>query len=67
MRELADMDFNSFSELISEIMTQGYDQKTACDYAVLIGDTPCTDETGQILVLKNGKEIARLKPLKFFS
>ena len=61
------MDFDSLSKLTSEIMAQGYNEKTASDYAVLIGDTPCVNEAGQILVFENGKEIARLKPLKFFS
>ena len=35
-------------------------------YAVLIGDTPCADEAGNIIVLDGEKEVARLKPLKSF-
>lgn len=60
------MDENSLTELTHEIMRQGYDEATASNYAVLIGDTPCMDEEGNIVVLDGGKEIARLKPLMFF-
>ena len=60
------MDENSLTELTHEIMAQGYDEGTASHYAVLIGDTPCVDEAGNILVLDGEREIARLKPLKIF-
>jgi hypothetical protein len=60
------MDEDSFTGLTHEIMSQGYDEETASHYAVLIGDTPCVDEAGNIVVLDGEKEIARLKPLKMF-
>lgn len=63
---MMDMDFEAFKELIDEIMSQGHDEKTAAHYAALIGDTPIADEQGNIVVTENGREIARLKPLKFF-
>lgn len=57
-----------FNELVDEIMSQGYDEETAAHYAALIGDTPLVDPaTGQIIVEEKGRELARLKPLKFFS
>ncbi len=55
-----------FNRLVDEIMAQGYDEKTAAHYAALIGDTPLTDADGNIVVKENGREIARLRPLKFF-
>lgn len=60
------MDLEAFKELVAEIMSQGYDRETAARYAGLIGDTPGFDEHGNIVVEENGREIARLKPLKFF-
>jgi hypothetical protein len=48
-------------------MEQGYDLETASHFAMLIGDTPCVDDQGRIIVEKDGKELARLKPLSFFS
>ena len=63
---MMDMDFEVFKELIAEIMSQGYDENTASHYAGLIGDTPIADEHGNIVVMENGREIAKLKPLKFF-
>ncbi len=56
-----------FNRLVDEIMSQGYSVDAACDYAVLIGDSPCRDEAGNIIVtVDNGDVIAKLKPLKFF-
>ena len=60
------MNKKALTELTHEIMAQGYDEEMAGNYAVLIGDTPCTDEAGNIVVLDGGKKIARLKPPKFF-
>jgi hypothetical protein len=54
-------------ELIVEIMQQGYDRKTAGDYAVLIGDTPVTDARGQVLVMDGRRRVATLQPLKMFT
>jgi len=59
------IDFDAFSKLVDEIMSLGYDEKTACRYARLIGDRPLTDEKGQILVMEDNKVLAKLK-LKFF-
>ena len=63
---MMDMNFEAFEELIAEIVSQGYDQETAGRYASLIGDTPIADEQGNIVVMEIGREIPRLKPLKFF-
>jgi hypothetical protein len=52
-------DEDSLTEMTHEIMAQGYDEETASNYAVLIGDTPCVDEAGKIVVLDGEKEIAR--------
>jgi len=61
------MDEASLTELTRQIMAQGYDEATASDYAVLIGDTPCLDPHGNVLVLDHhGRELAKLKPLKMF-
>ena len=49
-----------------EIAAQGYDEKTAWDYASLIGDTPCMDEHNNVIVMDGLKKIAVLKPLKMF-
>jgi hypothetical protein len=48
-------------------MQQGYDRKTAGDYAVLIGDTPVTDARGQVLVMDGRRRVATLQPLKMFT
>lgn len=53
-------------KLITEIMQQGYERRTAVDCAIVIGQKPKADGTGNIVVRRFGKEIARLKPLKFF-
>ncbi len=55
-----------FNAMIEEIMAQGYDEETAAEFAALIGDTPCFDEKGNLLVLdhETGKILATLKPLK---
>jgi hypothetical protein len=58
---------NMLKELTRQIMAQGYDEKTASDYAVLIGDTPCMDEHGNVFVMDGKKQIAKLKPLAFFT
>jgi hypothetical protein len=55
----------SFQELIDAIMALGFDEKTASDYAMLIGDTPVIDEQGRVVVSENGRELARLK-LSYF-
>ena len=47
-------------------MQQGYDEPTASKYAVLIGDTPCMDAAGNIVVIEGGHPIAKLRPLDFF-
>ncbi len=54
-------------DLILEIMTQGYTREVAHRYAVYIDDRPKQDKNGNILVKRGRQEIARLRPLKFFS
>lgn len=51
-------------ELIKEIMDQGFDRNTAVLCAILIGDKPKVDESGNI-VIQHSKAIT-LRPLKFF-
>jgi len=64
---LCDMSADGLEELMREIMSQGIDEKTAWHYAALIGDIPITDKAHTcIIVIDGNKEIARLKPLKFF-
>ena len=64
---LCDMSVDGLEELMREIKSQGIDEKTAWHYAALIGDTPITDKAGNCIIVMDGtKEIARLKPLKFF-
>ena len=64
---LHDMGPDGLEELMREIMSQGFDEKTAWHYAALIGDLPITDETHSCIIVMDGlREIARLKPLKFF-
>jgi hypothetical protein len=53
-------------ELKAQIMEQGYDERTAGHYAVLIGDTPVLDEHKNVLVHDGLKVVATLKPLKYF-
>ena len=54
-----------FNELVDEIKSQGFSAEDAADYAMLIGDTPIFQD-GHVVVIKDGKVIARLKGLKFF-
>jgi hypothetical protein len=61
------MDENSLTELAREIMAQGYDEETASNYAVLIGDTPCMDDADNVFVMDGRKKVATLNPLNFFS
>lgn len=61
------IEFEQFKELIAEIQSQGFDEETAAHYAALIGDTPCYDEDGNIVVRdENDRVLARLRPLKFY-
>jgi hypothetical protein len=60
------LDLAAFESLVTEIEGQGIDLETACQFASLIGDCPCVDELGRIVVTDNdGRELARLK-LSFF-
>ena len=62
------LDEKAFDELVAEIMGQGFDEETAVDYAVLIGDTPIMDEHRNVEVRnERGHVLARLKPLKCFA
>jgi hypothetical protein len=61
------MEPDDLEMLAMEIMSQGYDEATADRLAVRIGDTPCYDEAGNIVVEnKSGQVMAILKPLRFF-
>jgi hypothetical protein len=61
------MEENSLTELTREIMTQGFGEEKASELAVLIGDTPCFDAAGNVVVMDGGRRVTTLKPLKFFS
>jgi hypothetical protein len=51
----------SFYGLIDAIRALGYDEATAGRYAVLIGDTPCKDNDGKIIVQDcDGQVLAQL-------
>lgn len=54
-----------FDELVDEIMSKGFDEKTAALFARLIGDTPIIDNNGKIVVMENKKILAKLA-LNFF-
>ena len=56
----------AFDELVAEIQSQGYDESAAARFASLIGDTPVIDQDGRIIVMDEGREVARLRPLHFF-
>jgi hypothetical protein len=58
---------DSLTELTREIMAQGFDEEKASELAVLIGDTPCFDATGNVVVMDGSRRVTTLKPLKFFS
>ena len=47
-------------------MALGYDEQTSAHFAALIGDTPCFDEQGRLVVMnESGAILARLR-LKYF-
>lgn len=53
---------NGFDRLVTAIERLGFDEETAVDYAALIGDTPCLDESGLVVVTdETGRELARLR------
>lgn len=55
-----------FKKLVDEIMTHGFDEKTAAFYAGQIGDTPNFDDHNNIVVTDDaGNVLARLR-LNFF-
>ena len=57
---------DGFRQLVTEIMSLGYDAGTAAQYAGYIGDTPIRDQDDNIVVQDDhGKVLARLK-LKSF-
>jgi hypothetical protein len=60
------IEYEGFLELAAEIEAQGIERETALHYAGLMGDTPDFDEAGNLVVTDHGRELARLKPLKFF-
>jgi hypothetical protein len=56
------MTITDFNALIDALVAQGYDLKTACHYASLIGDTPEPTEDGKRwIVRENGEQIATVK------
>jgi hypothetical protein len=55
-------------ELIREIMQQGYGRKIAIECAIQFRSKPPVLEKYEcIIVRRMGKEIAKLKPLKFYN
>ena len=61
-----ELDYEAFVELIAEIESQGIPPETAAHYAALLGDTPLRDEHGNVIVMEGERELAVLKPLKFY-
>ena len=57
---------SEFQQLVAAIQRQGYDEPAAAELAALIGDTPIIDEDGSVIVMEQGRVIARLRPLHFF-
>jgi len=58
--------FESFNDLVEEIISLGFDEQTASYYASLVGDTPIRSPEGTVIVVdEKGMELARLK-LKMF-
>lgn len=47
--------------MIREMISLGYDDKTAAAYAVAIGNHPELDQAGKVIVRIDGKEVARLQ------
>jgi hypothetical protein len=64
--KLTDPESAFLKDLTREIMAQGYDEATAANYAVMIGDTPCLDVAGNVIVMDAGRPVATLKPLEMF-
>ena len=53
---------DGFTRLVTAIERLGFDEETAADYAARIGDTPCLDESGLVVVSDaTGRELARLR------
>ncbi len=50
-----------FNELVRSIEALGYDERTASDYARLIGDTPELDAAGLTIVRDGDAILARLR------
>jgi len=56
------MTIENFHDLAKQIQEEnGLDEETASHYAALVGDTPELDEDGLVIVLEDGREIARIK------
>jgi hypothetical protein len=55
-------------ELIHEIMQQGYNRKIAVECAIQFRSKPPVLEKSEYIIVRwMGKEIAKLKPLKYFN
>ena len=51
----------SFNQLVNRIAALGYTEAKAAEFAALIGDPPCEDDQGRIVVCDEwGRELARL-------
>ncbi len=50
--------FDDLAEAIAKL--NKLDAETAREYAALIGDTPQLDEDGLVVVMRDGKELARV-------
>jgi len=55
------MNQDSFNKLTDEIVSKGYDEKTASHFSMLIGDTPMVDKDGDVIVMEDGKILTKLK------
>lgn len=60
------IELEDFKALVAEIMSHGFNEETAAEYAALIGDTPLYNEAGNLVVMDGNREVAVLPPLKFF-
>lgn len=55
---------DDLEEMAKILISRGYAEDTAWDYAVRIGDTPAPDKNGKWIILNDaGEEIDRIDPL----
>jgi hypothetical protein len=56
------MEPDALDDTANRIRALGYDQETADNYAVAIGDCPEYDDNGQLIIRREGRIVDRLPP-----